>query len=216
MLFKKTKEINKLLEEYLIVIKECFNAYDEFLKKYFECGSCDETLELSEKVGEIESKADTKRHLIIREFLNGAFLPEIRGEMLKMIEFVDEIANNAEEIVVEILYEKIKFTEQIKKNMKRINEITKKQLNTLNELIQSLFIDFKNKVNNQNLLIKIDDLESEIDKIERDSFKKIFDSNVELAQKNQLKGIISKIADISDLIEDTSDMLEIILVMRKV
>ncbi len=59
-------------------------------------------------------------------------------------------------------------------------------------------------------------MESKIDDLENKAIKTLYASDIELARKNQLKYFICKISDTSDVIEDISDIVEIILALRKV
>jgi uncharacterized protein Yka (UPF0111/DUF47 family) len=64
---------------------------------------------------------------------------------------------------------------------------------------------------------KIEALESKVDAIEIATIKQIFNMpDLELAYKNQLKGLINMVAEISDKIEDLSDEVEIILASRRI
>ena len=68
----------------------------------------------------------------------------------------------------------------------------------------------------QRRLQEIKDMEGKVDVVELRAIKKIYDSDIQLSMKNYIKYFISKIADISDLIENISDAIQIMIVFRRV
>ena len=63
---------------------------------------------------------------------------------------------------------------------------------------------------------RIEELEQKVDKAEWKLLERIFDSDLELARKLQLRDFVRRTAAISDLCEDASDMLEILVVKRRI
>ena len=55
-----------------------------------------------------------------------------------------------------------------------------------------------------------------IDEIEIGIIKTLFESDADLSEKNQQRYFVSKIADISDLIENIADEVQIMVVFRKI
>lgn len=215
MFFSKEKEINKLIAKHLTSVGECHSTFCECIEKFFVEGFNDDVLFLKDRVEELESQADRDRHDIIKALLEGALLPESRREILKIIELVDEIANNNEEIIKQIYLQNIVFLESIKEDILEINRQTREQFIILSNTINDLFRSYK-KVMNYDQIRDIELMESKIDDLENKAIKTLYASDIELARKNQLKYFISKISDTSDVIEDISDIVEIILALRKV
>ena len=63
---------------------------------------------------------------------------------------------------------------------------------------------------------EIERYEHEVDQIEYQIRKKIFDSPISLAEKLQLRDFVMAVAAISDKIEDCSDLLEVMAVKRHI
>jgi uncharacterized protein Yka (UPF0111/DUF47 family) len=87
--------------------------------------------------------------------------------------------------------------------------------NTLQESIDMLFSKMNVLQKDPAILDKIRSLESVIDKIELKLGDIIFGSDMELAAKMQTFGLVERICDISDIIEDIADKIQIMLVTRK-
>lgn len=216
MFFSKEKEIHKLIVKHLNSVSECHNVFCECIDQFFIHGFNDQVLLLKDRVEELESEADRDRHDIIKALLKGALLPESRREILKIIELVDEIANNTEEIIKQICLQNIVFLESIKNDILEINAKTKEQFDLLSKTIEALFTSYKEVQAKYEQINNIELMESDIDDLENKAIKTLYSSDIELARKNQLKYFISKISDTSDIIEDISDIIEIILALRKV
>ena len=214
-LFSKGKKAYELISEHLDAVLSCYDLFTQAIAKMLVTGPGPEAEALALQVDKMESKADEARHKIIKSFLEGALLPESRREVLKLIELTDEIANKSESTIRQIALQQIVFPAEIKDNILRICDKTKDQLAILRKVIESLFSNFESQVNHEEL-IKINTLESETDQCEESAIKLVYNSKLELAEKYQLRDIISDISDISDIVEDISDMIEIIMVLRKV
>ena len=65
------------------------------------------------------------------------------------------------------------------------------------------------------MLDKIRALESNVDTIEDKLVESVFAMDIELAAKLQLSDLIELICDVSDIIEDIADKIQIMLITRK-
>lgn len=215
MLFSRKENVHDLVQTHVSCVRDCLSAFQEFLNMVVEHGISDEAKALGLKIEELESDADAKRHKIISSLLNGALLPDTRREVLKLIELIDEIANQCEEVMKQILLQNVKFPKPLKSYVYSMNEKTCEQFNLLDQVIENLFKRMNQDEDNLPILKSIEELESEVDDFEYEAIKELFNSDLSLAEKNQLRGFISKIADISDVIEDISDVIEIVLAIRR-
>ncbi|MGM0421439.1 MAG: DUF47 family protein, partial [Bacillota bacterium] len=90
-------------------IEECLSYSFQSLNLYLEEGETDPVAELSAKVHEYESKADKSRRKIITEIFNGSLMPHTRGDILRLVESLDEIADQSEDILDDIIFLGMKF-----------------------------------------------------------------------------------------------------------
>lgn len=214
MLFSKSNKIQELINLHLNSVEHCVNVYSSFLDMILKEGISVKAEKLGKEITELESVADKNRHQIIKEILDGALLPDLRRELLKLIENVDEIANTTEDISKQILLQGITIPNELKNIITKIDNKEKQQFKVLSEAINKLFTSAKEKKQNLQLIKAIELMESEVDDLENELVKILYNLDISLAEKNQLKVIFSKIADISDIMEDTSDILEMILATR--
>lgn len=216
MFFKKGNKIHELLISQIDKCVECYETFTKYIDDIEDSTSLDELIRMSKKISGLESEADNTRRIITRELLGGALLAGTRRDIKLLIEIIDKIPNKCEEIIKQIMLQNVRFTEDIKKIIVNINSITKEQLDLLKKLIDSVFIDLSNSYDLHLELENIEKIESRVDDLEAEAIRLLFISNSELAYKNQIKHFITYFAEVSDIIEDISDNLEMIMVMRKV
>jgi len=212
---KNRKRVDELLNFHINSVKECKKKFDEFILFTFENGYTHEAEKLLWDVDALESEADSHRREIINLLIGGALLPDTRKDILTLIEDVDQIADNYEGISKEMFLQKIEFPEFVKNNIMLIEEKERTQLFLLCEAIDNLFLNLNDNDANRNIISQIELIESEIDKIEFNTVKEIYNLELDLAKKTQLRTFVSSIADVSDLIENISDILEMIIASRR-
>jgi uncharacterized protein Yka (UPF0111/DUF47 family) len=88
MLWKKQKEMEQAVEDYLAETESCLSAFIEALDVYFAEGLSSEFEQRIEKTHQHESKADDKRREIEYAMYKRALIPESRGDILGMLEAI--------------------------------------------------------------------------------------------------------------------------------
>lgn len=160
------------------------------------------------KVRELETEADSIRRDAETMMYSGAFLAQSRGDMLGLIEAVDRIANKAE-FVSDLLYlQDLIIPELLKEKYKKEFEYSIKAYDALQKAAETLFDDTE-KV--KEYVLKVEKWENTGDGAERDLIRSIFQLDIDLALKMQLRELAFQIGDIADRSEDASDRIEIIL-----
>jgi predicted phosphate transport protein (TIGR00153 family) len=207
LIFKKEKQVRKLVLAHLNEVEECLMESRNVLEQY-NSGSFEEVRQRARLVIEIESRADTLERQIREALLGGAFLPHIRSDVYRLVEAVDAIAGKAEDIARFIRAEKPNIPEQFEADML---EVFRQSLNCFHELRKALKDYFKPKGKIENLhehVSRVGAIETAVDALEADLAVRIFESDLELAEKIHLEQLVERIADLADLSEDASDELE--------
>jgi predicted phosphate transport protein (TIGR00153 family) len=214
MIFRKkeNKQAEELLEAHLNTVGECLKALIDLIhnyvkgdKKYQDNGI---------KVHTLEGKADNLRREVEVKIHAGAFMPIYRGDYLKLADTIDKIADKAESVADLLILTEVSIPEALKKDLIAIAESLEIPFEYLRGTFQFLREDIS-KVHKE--AEKIDKEEGKIDQMESGLIKKIYQmDNLELAAKNLLRELIGKIADISDWMQDTSDVMELTSARRRI
>ncbi|MBT8060985.1 MAG: DUF47 family protein [Gammaproteobacteria bacterium] len=207
LIFKKEKHVRKLVLAHLAEVEGCLQATRNVLEEYLK-GDIEAARQLAHQVIEIESRADKLEREIREKLLEGAFLPQIRSDVYRLVEAVDAIAGKAEDVARFIRAQRPNIPSAYESDLL---ELFRQSLNCFQELRKALKDYFKPKGKIENLhghVSHVSELETQVDALEAELAVRLFDSDLELSEKIHLEQLIKRIADLADLSEDASDELE--------
>ncbi len=207
----RSRQVEKLLTRHLELVEGTVLKFKQALFVYLD-GRFAEAGQLAEEVHRGEAEADDLRRQVAMELTRGALLASMRREFLELIERADRVANLAESLLYFILPQQVVVPELLQSPVREIGDKTEEMMAKARAAIQALFTDRRVVLEHSR---SIEQLESEIDRLERKAIERIFQLELELAERLQLREFISRLADISDEIEDISDQVEIIVATRK-
>ena len=213
MLFgKKEDEVSVLIEEHAANIEECLGILAKGMHAYLDGEYC-----ICESVREdivaYEHLADIKRREIQLKLYEGAFMPLYRDDIYLFTDMFDTVADQAKAIANILVLERPTIPPDMVEDMKTILEHTIAPYTNLKDAILHFGEDRKIILEQSH---EIERYEHEVDQIEYQIRKKIFDSPISLAEKLQLRDFVMEVAAISDRIEDCSDLLEVMAVKRHI
>ena len=215
MIFSKSNEVIDLVSSYSDKVILCYERFMEILEDMLRGCLYEDKEKYALEISRLESEADKIRHEIIRKLFEGRMLVDSRKSIARLIEGVDKVANLCEDIIQLIYFQNIDGLSEYSEDINAINRITHKQLIELINTIKSLVTKYQMNEMLESI-VKIETYESEVDVLEQNIVKSIFKSNLDLAQKNQYRELISNIGSLSDIIEDLSDEIEIIMMSRNI
>ena len=213
LLFRKEQQVEQLIYRYLDSLKM---AQDNFLKAmnvYFQKGFCEDLDFLVEQTHKVESKADDTRYEIETMMYAKALIPESRGDVLGLLEAIDQIPGLFELILYMIQTQKLRTPDFLVLDIK---ELIRVSLECCDLLIKEVEALFKKSRDIRSLLSNIDNNESHCDHIERRIITRIFDSDLDPFQTLQLKEMVIQLGEISDQADRVSRRVHIISTKRRV
>ncbi len=162
---------------------------------------------LLNQVCELEKRGDKIRREIALKLYSGAFLPALRGTLYKLAETVDEILDMLEDTAIDYLRLNLHLDNEIREMCIRVAKINVKMGRDLLEAFRAL----KTGKGLENTTLKIRTREREIDVLRN----RIYESLIKKEVKNYWEGkilsdFIDHLAYISDLIEDSADLIQIL------
>ena len=188
-------------------------VFNKGVKSYFEK---DETTfsERLESIGKLESKADRLRRHIENDLYSHSLIPEHRGDVLGLLETIDDIVDTAKETLHLFSVEKPYFPEQIAENCKELVDTSLEAAEYAIKASRTFFMDFQQVKDH---LHKIYFYEKEADKIADLIKRKIFqNTELDLSQKMHLRYFVQHIDSIADEAEDVADRLSIYTIKRSI
>jgi len=207
LIFKKEKKVRKLVLSHLYEVEECLKESRNVLEEYI-AGELELASQRVDLVIETESRADILEREIRDMLLDGAFLPHIRSDVYRLVEAVDAIAGKAESIARFIVDQTPEIPEGFEADMLAM---FRQCLNCFQELRKALRDYFKPKGEIENLHVhvaRVCEIETEVDGTQSELTRRIFVSNLDLAEQIHLRQLLERIGNIADLSEDAADELE--------
>ncbi len=215
-MFRKQNDVHALIMEQVDDVRKCLVLFDGFMRAATTPGVTQETLcALRDGVSEAENDADVSLRNMIFSFNKTYYLPSTLESLISIATSCDKIANKCESLANLIVIYKFRFPAESYKEFNKIYDIIHKQFDLLEEAISMLFSKMRQLQKDFSILDEIRALESEVDVIEKRLSEQIFEMDVELALKMQFFELVGRLCDISDIIEDIADKIQIMLISRK-
>ena len=215
ILWKRGKEIEQLVEQYLVLAEKCLGAFCGAFDVYFSEGLSARFEAMAHETAEAESGADRKRRDVEAAMYGQALIPESRGDVLGMLESIDLVPNKAESVLWQIWLQSMVVPAKYVDGMKALVQSNCEAFELLCRAARAIFADVSAA---PQITTEVIQKEGESDSVERTLIKSIFDAPEEelpAAQKILLKELVLEIGSISDRAENAADRLRIIAIKHK-
>ncbi len=212
-LFKKNMLIKRKIEDYLSMVNETLDKYEEGMRYYLQNHIDDHFHTLVEQTHGCESKADDLRREIESELFEKSLLPEIREDIMFLIEHMDKIPNKCEKILRRIYTHNIRLPEELNG---KVLELVRLGVETCRCLKGAVLDVLETCEDIKNISRRIDSDESVADKIEQELIYTLFRKDYDPVERLIYRDIILWISGLVDRAERITDQLTIFAIKREV
>ena len=210
---KKERYIVEYIKQHVDLVVETVKEYVSALYLYLD-GKKEESKEYTKRVHKVEEQADGVKRKITLEMYKGAFMPSLRESLFIAIDYIDDIANEAETGGDLLTLTQPEFPSEMKENVKKMAELTVQCAERLKVGVYNLF---------DNIEVVFDDmkavehLEGEVDKYVWKTLEMIFKQlNIEkFSVRLLLREFILHLNSITNKMEDASDKIDIVALSTK-
>ncbi len=204
---KKESEVIDLMLKLIRKVEECLRASMDTIQHYLK-PEIDKAKEMAKEADHLETETDEIRREVEGLLFSGAFLPSLRGDVHVLVEAVDKIADSAEACCDFAMGQRPEIPEDFKSDFHKIAVDSIYSYDPFKEAVENLFSEGKKVVSIIRERVRdVGIRESDVDDLEWKLTRRIFTSDLPLAQKLHLQHWLQKIANISDRVEDASDCL---------
>lgn len=217
-MFTKSKNdtVHELIMKQLQDIKSCLDTFEDFMRVATTNREDTAALRaLCDTVYEKEHIADMSLRQMIDSLGSTMFLPSTREDLITIATICDKLANKCEDICYMVVLQNFRFPEDYCEDLMEILAITFKQYELLEKTISLLFARMGDLMKNHTILDEIREYESAVDVFERKLLEKTYTRGIPLAECMLISGFVSDLCDLSDIIENIADKIQIMLVTRK-
>jgi predicted phosphate transport protein (TIGR00153 family) len=217
----KEKEALETLRKNARDVVNTVKKFEEMMGAFFSERNVKKAEALGRQVTELETKADQSRRKFARSLGEGAFLPAFRGDLARLAEQLDNVADAAEEVTRTILLREklldaLLKAEKKQKKAKAIRECMVKMAGLTTQTVETLLGSIDSLGSNIDVakekIEEVEKLEHEIDLLEQSLLGEmyVYEKVLDPVSVIQLGMLIRGIGDISDRAEDVGDVLSIV------
>lgn len=213
-LLGKSKELEGNLKRFHHIIQHSALIFNEGIKDYME-GNKERFESRVSEARELEHEADVLRRNIQLKVYTHMLIPDSRGDVLGLLEALDDIPDLNEKILVNFSIEKPVIRDFMKNDFLKMSDFS---LKAIDALIKACNAFYTNMSSVDNFVTKVFFYEHEVDKLQETIKRAIFEADELswLSEKNQLRYFTEKIGAISDTAEVIGEKLTIYAIKRSI
>jgi len=213
-IFGKSKELEKNIEEYLDIVEEALLIFERDINRYLE-GQYDLFEENLDDILTVENNADDILKEIKYKLYTYMLIPEARGDVLNIIESLDNEVDLCKKVLMQFSIEKPEIKDFIVSDFK---ELTKQSLKSAEQLVRGIRTYFEEISMVNEYVNKVHFYEHEADKLEERIKRKVFSTDHinDLCKKVHIRHFSERLAYFSDLAEEISEILSVASIKRSI
>ncbi len=212
LLFKRTKIIEKQIDEFLDAISQGAIVFNRGLKNYLENDQVKFQTRLN-TINEQEKTADNLRREVENALYSHSLIPEQRGDVLGLLENMDDVIDMLKEALTVFSIESPDIFPEFHDDFLELADCSASAVESVVQAVRAFFTDV-NSVKNH--LHKVYLYEKEADKISFTLKRKIFSANSDLCTKIHQRYFATYVDSIADVAEGAADRLSIYTIKRTV
>lgn len=200
------------IDEFFTLIDQSSLVFLGGIRSYLK-GDRDEFLRAMEKAGEMEREADDLRRKVQEALYRKSLLPEFRGDVLHLMEKMDDLIDIAKENLMQFDVENPFIPAEIHE---AFLELAKTSINGVEAVVLSARNFFRDPRSVNDLLHRVYFYEQEADRLSNALKRKVYNElpGLNLSQKNHIRHFINQVEDLSDVSEGIADILAILAIKR--
>lgn len=212
-LFSSTRELENKIDTMHDKVIECAMYFKEAFDIYIKEKRSPAYRRASKKIKNIEAQADDLRREIESSLYAQNLIPDLRADVLKMVENIDKVINEFDEVAHKFYIEQPDIPERYQDEFRKLIRQVSDCAENMAIASRAFFRDFATV---RDYASKVYLLEHESDKTWAKLKQNVFDSDMELAHKIQLNILIGDVADVADKAEDCIDAVLIFTIKRDI
>ena len=212
-LFSRSRSLEAEIDEFLDKLSESSMTYQIAISSYLTHGPTPAFDEMVQRLAEFESRDDALRRSIEAQIYRETLIPESRGDVLGLLETLDQIHGLMEGGLYAFSIEKPVIPEEFAGGFTGLVEACN---NSVDYLVRASRDFFTNIDGVSDHLHKVMFYEKEADKLGTILKRQIFECDLDLAHKMHIKSFAEYIDDVADGAEDVADRLRIYAIKRAI
>jgi len=172
--------------------------------KLFAADRYDDLAEVVRELGRLESQADDTKEAILDRLATGSVFPMARADLARLVGSVDGIANLGMGVGDRLLMRRISLPREINKLLLAMAEVDLEAVRLLRDAVLAMRTDLRETIRRADM---IDKVESRVDDLYAETYRHMFDMDVDFRTFHQLKAIIDRLESIADRCSQNAELL---------
>jgi predicted phosphate transport protein (TIGR00153 family) len=211
-IFEGTRELTAKIDSFLDAISEGAIVFQEGIANYLS-GDREKFEQSFASMEALENRADDLRRAIESQLYRYSLIPESRGDVLDLLETMDDVINTAKNTMSLFMVECPKMTPELEEDWVNLSQAAARTAESVVLAARAFFRDPRNVTDH---LHKVYFYEKEGDTLAMDLKRKVFETDLELARKIHLRYFALNVDRLSDAAEDVADKLSIYAIKRTI
>jgi predicted phosphate transport protein (TIGR00153 family) len=211
-IFKKAKDIEANIEKFLKNIELGALIFNLGLEEYLN-GKMENFEDRCKEIQKLESESDDLRFDIKYTLYSNLLIPDARGDVLGLIETLDNVIDTAEKVLVQVFIEKPIIYPFLKEDFLTLSKVSVEAVHKLIPAVRAFFEDPRNITD---LLTQVHFWEHEADTVELRIKTKAFNSEEieQFSRRVHIRYFAEKISLLADEAEAVAERLEVYAIKR--
>ncbi len=211
-LFSGTRALENQIDEFLDKVTEAGLVFEKAVATYLAEGVNGAYDSFLDQEQEIESREDALRRSIESELFARTLIPDLRADVMTLLEDTDGIVNMFEANLFRISIQQPEIPAEFHSGFRDLVETVIRCVESAVLAARAFFRDMNSVRDHAARTIF---LESEADKLSTRLQRSVFSSDLPLERKIHLRYFIERIDDIANEAEDLADSLQIYTIKRR-
>jgi predicted phosphate transport protein (TIGR00153 family) len=212
-LFGGTRSLENQIDEFLDKVSESGMVFDRAMRVYLDQGPSEEFDAFLNQAADIERRGDDLRRAIETELYLRTLIPDLRADVLALLEGMDHLVNVYEGDLFRISIQSPDIPGEFHAGFVDLIETVVSCVDSVVLAARAFFRDIDAVRDHSSKTIF---LETEADKIGTKLQRAIFASELPLERKMHLRYFVERIDELANSAEDVADELQIYTIKRRV
>lgn len=212
-LFRRTRLLENQIDEFLQGPSEAGLVFQMAIKEYLQNGAGEGFDASLRQVSKIENRGDELRRTIETQLYEQTLIPELRADVLNLLEDVDVLTNDFQGNCYRFSIEKPEIPAAYHKDFLLLTETV---VTCVECLVMAVRAFFRNVDAVRDQSHKVIFYETEADKISTKLKRAIFASELAKVDKIHLRYFVERIDELANVAEDIADRLAIYAIKRAI
>ncbi|MCH2482642.1 MAG: DUF47 family protein [Gammaproteobacteria bacterium] len=209
----RTKRLEIQIEEFLDKVTESTELFSIAFKVYLAEGVDTQFEEFMNKIQTTEREGDELRRQIETELYERTLIPDLRSDVIWLIENMDKLTNTCKANLFRLSIQQPEIPDKLRATYIELIDIT---IDCVDKVVFTARNFFEDHESVADLAREVALLETKADEVSSPLQRRIFDSDLDLSQKMQLRYFVEHFDELANQSEDIADQLAISAIKRRI